>query len=123
MYPVHYHIAITEFVIQLASCFLFEESGGILFPAKPFDTARELQNKSAAKLTSYLKSDESKISITTSTRAGGYDRVAARDYAKLIFCVSVSSIPSILFKAEFSTAFGLNNNVSTEFTQGRKMKI
>ena len=37
---------------------------GILFPAKPFDTARELQNKSAAKLTSYLKSDESKISIT-----------------------------------------------------------
>ena len=66
---------------ELKNVRLFEESGGILFPAKPFDTARELQNKSVAKLTSYLKSDESKISITTSTRAGGYDRVAARDYA------------------------------------------
>ena len=25
MYPVHYHIAITEFVIQLASCFLHNQ--------------------------------------------------------------------------------------------------
>lgn len=66
---------------KLTNINLFENNEGILLPAEPYGTTAELKKTCVTKLKSYLMSEKSKTMDFETVRAGGYDRVAAKDYA------------------------------------------